>query len=79
MANGPMREIREGDMKKRLEGLPGVANVGVEHDNPDGHFCVYMEDGGEFHVAKEMLKAAWQMDDETLTSQLQKNAPRGDS
>lgn len=79
MANGPMQEIGEGDMKKRLEGLPGVADVGLEQDNPDGHFWVHMQDGSEFLVAKETLRAAWQMDDETLGAQLQKNTPPGES
>ena len=70
MNQDPMKEIGEGDMKKRLEKLSGISHVKLDPDNPDGDFCVYEESGATFDVAKETLKAAWQMEDEILLDRL---------
>ena len=74
MSQDPMKEIGEGDMKKRLEGLSGVSHVRVDPDNPDGDFCVYEESGTMFEVARETLKKAWQMEDEILFNRLRAHA-----
>ena len=57
-------------MKKRLEKLAGVSHVKMDPDNPDGDFCVYEESGARFDVARETLRAAWQMEDEILLDRL---------
>lgn len=74
-----MRDIPEGELRRRLKNLPGVKTAEVDPDDPDGDFLVHMDDGSRFFVKEDVLKAAWQENDEILIDQLQQRSQRKDS